>query len=386
MAPIQSAEQTVLAIRPEGLPAFWPADNPWLHALVFIVASIAFALVMVIVFIYVERRGVARFQLRLGPNRAGPEGVLQAVADLIKLLLKEDIVPRLADKVVHLLAPIVATVPAFMVFAVVPLWGDGAMLADLNAGVLYFIAISSFGVVGVFMAGWASSNKYSLISAMRGVAQMVSYEIPLVMALLGVVVFAGTLSLNGIVDAQSIPFALLQPLAAVIYFLAMSAEINRTPFDLLEAESEIIAGYHTEYSGMKFALFYVAEYGHAVAGAAIFATFFLGGWKGPVLPPVLWLVIKMLVVFFVGFWARATLPRLRVDQVMGLGWKALLPLAVINVLIAAVEVLFWPSGTTQWLLVPINIAIGALLVFLWSRTVSLRGGRVEVRTRAEVKA
>lgn len=384
MAVSEGIGQAVFGVRQAPWPPDWPAGNPWLHVIVFVVVAIAFALLMVIAFIYAERRGVARFQLRLGPNRAGPEGVLQAVSDLIKLLLKEDIVPALADKIVHLIAPIVAAVPAFMVFAVVPLWGDGALLSDINVGVLYLVAISSFTVVGVFMAGWASSNKYSLISAMRGVAQMVSYEMPLVMAVLSVVMVSGTLSLNSIIDSQHIPNVLLLPLASVIYFLAMSAEVNRSPFDLLEAESEIIAGYHTEYSGMKFALFYVAEYGHAVAGAAVFATFFLSGWKGPVLPPILWLMVKMLAVFFVGFWVRATLPRLRVDQLMGFAWKALLPLAAINVVITAIEVLLWPQGLTMWLLVPINIVIAALLVFLWSRVVSLRGGRVDIRTRVEI--
>ncbi|MDO8473734.1 MAG: NADH-quinone oxidoreductase subunit NuoH [Dehalococcoidia bacterium] len=385
MAIAQSVNQTVQAVQQAVWSPTWPV-NAWLHALVYIVIAIAFGLAMILVFIYAERRGVARFQIRLGPNRAGPEGLLQAVADLVKLLLKEDIVPSLADKVIHLIAPIVAAIPAFMVFAVVPLWGDGALLSDINVAVLYLVAISSFGALGVFMAGWASSNKYSMISAMRGVAQMVSYEIPLVLASLAVVVFAGTLSLNGIVNSQHIPYILLMPLAAVIYFVAMTAELNRSPFDLLEAESEIIAGYHTEYSGIKFALFYVAEYGHAVAGSAVFATLFLSGWKGPLLPPLLWLMIKMLLVFFVSFWARATLPRIRVDQLMGLGWKGLLPLGVFNVIIAAIEVLFWPQGLTMWLLVPINIVVAILLISLWSKTVSFRGGRVEVRTRAEINA
>ena len=378
MAIVEGLTQNGLAVQQSPLPPDWPGGD-WWHLLVFVVAIIAFVLLMIILFIYAERRGVARFQLRLGPNRAGPEGILQAFSDLIKLLLKEDIVPTMADKLVHLMAPIVTTIPALMIFAVVPLWGDGALLADLNAGILFILAISSFSALGVFMAGWASSNKYALISAMRGIAQMVSYEIPLVLALLPAVLLSGSLSLNHIVNSQNIPYLLLQPLAAVIYFLAMSAEINRSPFDLLEAESEIIAGYHTEYSGMKFALFYVAEYGHAVAGAAIFATFFLAGWKGPVLPPILWLMIKMLVVFFVGFWIRATLPRLRVDQLMGFGWKALLPLATINLLITAVEVLFWPQGLTMWAMVPINFAVAAVLVYLWSRMVSLGGGRVEVK-------
>ncbi|MBI2853603.1 MAG: NADH-quinone oxidoreductase subunit NuoH [Chloroflexi bacterium] len=359
--------------------------NPWLHFITFTIIAIAFGMLMIIAFIYVERRGVARFQIRLGPNRAGPEGLFQAFADLIKLLLKEDIVPARADKLVHLMAPIIATVPALAIFAVVPIFGNGALFADLNVGLLYVVGISSIGVVGVFMAGWGSSNKYALISAMRGVAQMVSYEIPLVLAALGVVLFAGSLSLNTIVDQQGIPYLLLQPLAAVIYFLAMSAETNRSPFDLLEAESEIIAGYHTEYSGMKFALFYVAEYGHAVAASALFSTFFLGGWKGPFLPPVLWLMIKMLVVFFVGFWVRATLPRLRVDQLMGFAWKGLLPLAVINLVITAIEVLFWPTQS-MWPLVPVNIVIAVILVLLWSRIFTLGGGKIEVKQgRVEVK-
>ncbi|MEW6033479.1 MAG: NADH-quinone oxidoreductase subunit NuoH [Chloroflexota bacterium] len=359
------------------LPPDWPGGQ-WWHLLFFVVLIIAFALVMIIVFIYAERRGVARFQIRLGPNRAGPEGVLQAFADLIKLLLKEDIVPAKADGLVHLLAPLITVIPAFAVFAVVPIFGNGALLADLNVGILYMIAISSVGTVGIFMAGWASSNKYTLIAAMRGVAQMVSYEIPMVLSVLGVVFIAGTLSLNTLVNSQNIPYILLQPLAAIIYFLAMSAEINRSPFDLLEAESEIIAGYHTEYSGMKFALFYVAEYGHAVAASALFSTFFLAGWKGPWLHPIIWLVIKMVAVFFVGFWVRATLPRLRVDQLMGFAWKGLLPLAVINLVITAIEVLFWPEGFT-WVLVPVNFAIAGALILLWPRMFTLGGGRVEVK-------
>ncbi len=242
------------------LPPDWPGGY-WWHWLVFVVIILAFVLVMIMVFIYIERKIVGRFQIRYGPNRAGPYGVLQPIADAIKVLLKEDIVPAKGDKWVHFMAPIVPFAAALMVFAVIP-FQDGAVLVDLNIGVLYIIAISSLSVVGIFMAGWGSNNKYSLLGAMRTVAQMVSYEVPLVLSIVGVIVLTGSLSMNQIVQSQSIPFILLQPLGFLIYFICAAAEINRSPFDLLEAESEIIAGFHTEYSGIKFALFYLGEYGH----------------------------------------------------------------------------------------------------------------------------
>ncbi|MCK4722803.1 MAG: NADH-quinone oxidoreductase subunit H, partial [Dehalococcoidia bacterium] len=225
-------------------------------------------MVVVMYFIYIERRGLGRFQIRQGPNRAGPQGLIQPIADAVKILLKEDIIPALGDRWVHWLAPLVAFVPALMIFAVIP-WGHGAILADLNIGILYIVAISSLGVVGVFMAGWGSSNKYSLLGAMRDIAQMVSYEIPLVLSIVGVLIVTGSLSMVSIVDAQSIPFILLQPLAFIIFFIAALAEINRSPFDLLEADSEIVAGFHTEYSGMKYGLFMFAEYTHAFAVCCI---------------------------------------------------------------------------------------------------------------------
>ncbi len=315
-------------------------------------------------------------QARLGPNRAGPFGLLQPVADAIKVLLKEDIVPSSADKVVHWLAPVVAFAPALMIFAVVP-FGDGALLADLNIGILYVVAVSSISTLGVFMAGWGSSNKYSLLGAMRNVAAVVSYEMPLVLAIASVVLIAGSLSLNQIVQNQDIPFILLQPLGFLIFFLAGCAEINRSPFDLMEADSEIVAGFHTEYSGMKFAMFYLVEYAEALAMSAIITTLFLSGWRGPVLPQWLWFVVKVLVVFFVMVWTRTTLPRVRIDQLMALAWKFLLPLALINLIITGIEVLAWPTAL-PWVMIPINIAIMAILVLLWSKLFKLGGGRVEV--------
>jgi len=341
---------------------------------VLVVIILAFFLAMVMGFIYIERRGVGRFQVRLGPNRAGPQGILQPVADTIKLLVKEDIVPAKGDKWVHWLAPVITLIPVMMIFAVVPIHDGVGLIPDLDTGILYVIAISSLAVVGIFMAGWASNNKYSLIGAMRAVAQMVSYEIPLVLSIMGVILITGSLSMNQIVQAQSVPFILLQPLGFLIYFLSASAELNRTPFDLLEAESEIVAGYHTEYSGMKFALFYLAEYGHALAMSAIAATLFLGGWLGPGLPSFLWFVIKVLFIFFIIFWIRSTLPRLRVDQLMGFAWKCLFPLALINLFITGAEVIIWEA--LPWWLVIVNLFIATVLLVLWSKL--FRSGREKI--------
>jgi len=353
----------------------WPGGF-WAHFGVFTVIVLAFVFLMAMGIIYIERRGSGRIQARVGPNRTGPFGLLQPVADAIKALCKETITPASGDKWVYWLAPLVTFVPTLMIFAVIP-FQDGALLADLNIGILYIVAISSVSVVGVFMAGWGSSNKYSLIGAMRSIAQVVSYEIPLGLAIVGVVLVAGSLSMNEIVNAQNIPFILLQPLGFLIFFLAACAEINRTPFDLLEAESEIVAGYNIEYSGIKFALFYLVEYCEALAISAIITTLFLGGWKGPVLPPILWFLIKVVAVFFVIVWIRSTIPRLRIDQVMGFAWKGLLPLALINLFITAIQVVVWPEGL-PWGVVFLNFAIMAVLILLWSKFYSLGGGRVEV--------
>jgi NADH-quinone oxidoreductase subunit H len=364
------------------LAQYWSAVAPdwpggfWWHWLVFTVIILVFVLVFVMAYVYIERRGIGRFQARLGPNRTGPFGSLQLVADAIKLLLKEDIVPLKVDKIVHFLAPIVAFVPVAMVFAVVP-FSDGALLSDLNVGILYVVAVASVSTVGIFMAGWGSNNKYSLLGAMRSVAAVVSYEIPLVLSFIGVVVMASSLSLNQIVQAQRIPFILFQPLGFIICFIAGCAEINRSPFDLFEADSELTAGFHTEYSGIKFALFFLAEYSEALALSAIITTLFLGGWRGPVLPPWLWFILKVVIVFFVMVWTRATFPRARIDQLMALAWKFLFPLALINLLVTGVEVLVWPEGL-PWVLIFANIAIMLVLVLLWSRKFKVGWGRVEV--------
>lgn len=357
------------------LPPDWPG-NYWLHWGLFVIIIIVFVLAMVMAFIYFERRGLGRLQVRLGPNRVGPFGILQPVADAIKILLKEDIVPAKGDKLVHWWAPVVAFAPALMIFAVIP-FENGALLADLNIGILYIVAVSSLSVVGVFMAAWSCNNKFSLIGAMRTVAQIVSYEIPLGLSIIGVALIAGSLSMNEIVTSQNIPFILLQPLGFLIYFISACAEMNRTPFDLMEAESEIVDGYHIEYSGMKFAMFYLVEYVEAVAVSAIITTLFLSGWKGPLLPPFLWFLIKVVLVFFVIVWVRGTIPRIRVDQLMAFAWKCLLPLALINLFITGIEVIVLPQPL-PWLIVFLNLAIMAILVLLWSRLFTLGGGRVEV--------
>jgi NADH-quinone oxidoreductase subunit H len=353
----------------------WPGGY-WWHFVFFTIGLIAFILIMVMGAIWIERRGIGRMQSRLGPNRWGPFGLLQPVADAIKILLKENIVPLNADKVVHFLAPIVCFAPTMVLFTVLP-FQDGASLADLNIGILFIVAISSISSVGTFMAGWGSGNKFSLLGAMRAVASVVSYEIPLVLGIISVVLMAGTLSMNGIVLSQDIPYIIMQPLGFLVFFIAALAEINRSPFDLFEADQELVAGYQTEYSGMRFAMFYLVEYAEAIAMSAIISTLFLGGWRGPFLPPWLWVIVKTLLVFFLMVWIRTTVPRVRIDQLMALAWKFLLPVGVLNLFITAAEVLILKDGLT-WVLIPINFAIAAVMVLIWSRFFKLGRGRVEV--------
>lgn len=358
----------------------YPFDNYWAHFGVFAVVVLVFALAGVMAFIYVERRGFGPFQLRMGPNRAGPFGLLQPIADAIKVLLKEDIVPTVADKVVHFLAPVVAFLPVLLIFAVVPFHEGHGLLPDLNVGILYVVAISSLGVVGVFMAGWASNNKYSLIGAVRVIAAMVSYEMPLVLSIMGVVLISGSLSMNAIVNGHDIPFFLLTPLGFLIFLVSAMAEINRGPFDMLEADSEIVAGFHIEYSGMKFAMFYLAEYGHALAMSAIAATLFFRGWVGPGAEYIgaLWFIVKTLIIFVLMIWMRVTFPRLRIDQLMGFAWKFLFPLALINLLIIGGEVVGF-DGDIPWWMLFVNFAVAGVLILVGSKSYRLGGGRVEVK-------
>ncbi len=312
-------------------------------------------------FVWAERRLLARFQSRRGPNRWGPWGVLQPIADLLKLLIKEDIIPHAADRVAFTLVPIIMLMALLLSLAVLP-FAKSAYLVNLNIGVLYIVAVSSITTIAIFMAGWSSANKYAMFGAMRGVAMLISYEIPLVLSLVGVVLIAGSMSLVSVVEAQTIPFIIVQPLGALIFMLGISAELNRTPFDILEAESEIIAGYHTEYSGIKFALIQAAEMAGVLAASGFLATLFLGGWSGPFLSGqlgALWFLAKLGFFVFLFIWIRATFPRLRIDQIMAFAWKFLLPLALINIAVTAVQVYFFGFYQAE---VPGEITRGELLI------------------------
>lgn len=307
-------------------------------ALIYIVALLAFITLTVLFLVWMERKVSGYIQLRPGPNRLGPHGIFQTIADAIKLLTKEDIVPRATDKWVHFIAPVVVFLPTILAFAVIP-FGDGMIAADINIGIFYFIAVASLATIPLIMAGWGSNNKYSLLGGMRAVAQMVSYEIPLVFSILGVVMIAGSLKMSEIVTAQSnVWFIFLQPVGFLIYAIAATSEVNRTPFDIPEGESEIIAGYHTEYSGMKFALFFLAEYTNLFLVSALATTLFLGGWQGPFLPPWIWFMLKTLLMVFLFMWIRFTFPRVRIDQLMNFGWKFLLPLSLANILVTGIAI------------------------------------------------
>ncbi len=302
----------------------------------------AVILLMAAYLVLFERRLLGWIQDRKGPNRVGPSGLLQPLADGIKLLTKEDFRPAGADKWIFSFAPAMAAIPAIMIFAVIPfgapltLFGHHVQLqvADLNVGLLLFMALSAISVYGVALGGWASNSKYALLGGIRGLGQLISYELPMGLSLVPVVMLARSFRLSEIVSAQDgCWFVVYQPLAFVIFLISIAAECKRTPFDLPEAESELVAGYHTEYSGMRFGLFFVGEYINIIVLGGLAATFFLGGWHGPLLPPMVWFLIKVLAFAFLLIWIRGTLPRLRYDQLMHFGWKVLTPLALVNILI-----------------------------------------------------
>ena len=328
---------------------------------------------------WTERRLLGRFQNRVGPNRWGPFGLLQPIADLLKLLTKEDLTPAGADRIVFALAPVAMIAPLILMTAVIPFARDTA-LAGLNVGVLYLLAVSSLTTVAIFMAGWSSNNRYAMFGAARAVAVLISYEVPVVLSLLGVVMVAGSMSLGDVVAAQGLPFLLVQPLAFFVFLAGMSAELNRTPFDVAEAESEIIAGYHTEYSGIKFALIQAAEFGGVAVVSAIIATLFLGGWSGPGSEYLggLWFLLKTGIVVFLFIWIRATYPRLRIDQIMAFSWKFLLPLSLINLLAVSLEVFFLRDAAGRLstgdlgIMAGINIAVTLAAIALFGRLISSR--------------
>jgi NADH-quinone oxidoreductase subunit H len=296
-----------------------------------------------------ERKFLGRLQIRYGPNRAGPYGLLQPFADTIKMITKEDIVPAEADRAIFLYAPAVVGLTALMMFAVVPFGPDLTLfgrevkmvVADLNVGVLFAFALSSLSVYGIALGGWASNSKYSLLGGIRGAAQMISYELALGLAIVPVVMRAGSFSLVDIVNAQAgLWYVATEPVAFVVFFISAMAESKRIPFDLPEAENELGAGFHTEYSGMRFGLFFLGEYVAMQVLGGLIAVFFLGGWQGPLLPGPVWLGIKIFLVCLVMVWMRGTLPRLRYDQLMNLGWKVLVPISLVNVIVTGARLLW----------------------------------------------
>ncbi len=322
----------------ENLFTQWGIPLIWLELLgMLIVAALilAFISLSVLFLVWWERKVSGHMQSRLGPMRTGWHGWLQTIIDAIKLILKEDTTPQTADKTGFLLAPIIVFVSAFMAYICIP-FGKGLIVKDLNIGILYILSITTFTVIGLLTAGWCSNNKFSVLGGFRSAAQIISYEVPLTLSILGVVLLTQSLSMQSIVNSQKHIwewYIFRQPVGFLIYIVAAIAEVNRTPFDIPEAEQEIVAGFNIEYSGMKFAMFFFAEFANLFLISAIATTLFLGGWNGPILPSWIWFFIKSFFLVFVTMWLKWTFPRLRVDQLMGFAWKFLLPLAFINLII-----------------------------------------------------
>jgi NADH-quinone oxidoreductase subunit H len=333
-----------------------------------------------------ERRALARIQVRVGPNRAGPFGLLQPIADAVKLIFKEELTPAKAYKFVFFLAPILTVVPSIVIGAVIP-WGSSIelfgreiklYLADISVGVLYFMSIASIAVYGIVLAGWSSNSKYAMLGGMRSTAQMISYELALGISLIPVILMSDSMNLREIVEAQrSMWFVVVQPVGALVFWIATLAEVNRAPFDMPEAEQELTAGYHAEYSGMKFALFFMAEYQKMIVICALAAVFFFGGYLGPgvdqypLLGPV-YMFIKIVVLLFGMIWVRATWPRLRYDRLMSFGWKVLLPISLATVFITAVGILLFDmtnNNLWMWMIPAASLAITLIPVALIYRSV-----------------
>jgi NADH-quinone oxidoreductase subunit H len=308
-------------------------------------------LVAVTFLVLLERKVIAWTQVRLGPMRVGPHGILQPIADVLKLMIKEDITPAKADRWVFTMAPMLVLIPALIMFAVIPFGPTASLyITDINVGLLYIVSVTSIGVYGIILAGWSSNSKYPLLAGLRASAQLISYEVAVTMALVSMIVSAGTLSMVGIVNAQAsqgVWYLFIQPVAFFIFFVGGLAETNRAPFDMPEAEQELTGGFHTEYSGMRFALFFLAEYANMIVLSSVATTLFLGGWLRPfpnvealaflgIVPSWCWFLLKTFVFLYIFIWIRATLPRYRYDQLMRIGWKVLIPLAIANVVVSGI--------------------------------------------------
>ncbi len=315
----------------------------WAFVKIFIILNVMLGIVSYL--IYAERKVAGHMQARVGPNRVGPFGLLQPIADVLKLFFKEEFIPDQANKVVYHIAPMLAVVPALVTFSVIPFGPGPLTVTDVNVGLLVFLAMSSLGVYAITLGGWSSNNKYALLGGLRSSAQMISYELAMGLSTIGVLLIAGSLSMVDIVKAQQHAwFVLYQPHAFLIFLITALAETNRAPFDLPEAEAELVAGFHTEYSSMKFGLFFLGEFMNVIAISCIAVTLFLGGWNGPGPPSLalLWFILKLAALLFFFIWVRWTFPRLRYDQLMDLGWKVLLPAALLNVV--ATSVVIWWVG------------------------------------------
>ena len=361
-----------------GLLAGWGLSSGLINLIMAALGVLVLATALLVIdigLVWMERKVVARFQDRLGPNRLGPFGLFQPFADVLKLLIKEDITPEGADRVVYNIAPLVPLATVLLLWAVIPLTPT-MFHTDINVGVLFIVAVGAISTLGIIMAGWASNNKYALLGAFRTVAQMVSYEVPMVIALLIPVILARSMGINTIVQSQAVWYIILAPVAAIIFLLSSIAELGRAPFDLNEAESEIVAGFHIEYTGMKFGMFYAGELLHALTVGGLFSALFLGGWRGfgaeafPILG-VVWFFIKALFMYWVIMWVKYSLPRIRIDHMLNFNWKLLVPLSLATLIVTAVldKVLVALNASA---LVYILAMIAANLVILWVTLVLVR--------------
>ncbi|PKO11429.1 MAG: NADH-quinone oxidoreductase subunit NuoH [Chloroflexi bacterium HGW-Chloroflexi-2] len=345
----------------------WGVAPEWQTFIVYLIGAAILgtgALLFTLILIWAERKIIGRLQDRLGPNRVGPWGIFQPVADMLKIFIKEHIIPDEVDPIPYHLAPIISVASVLLLWSVVP-FSDSVRGSNLNVALLFILGVGGLGELGVILAGWGSNNKYSMLAAFRASAQMISYEVPMAIVLLTSVILSGSMALGDIVKSQNIAYIFFLPLGAFIFFIASIAENGRAPFDLAEAESELVAGFNVEYSGLKFGMFYVADFLRAFTSAVIFSSIFLGGWRGPGAEqiPILgfvYLLIKSVIVWFLGVWIRGSLPRFRVDQMMAITWKFLTPLALaLFIVVAFVTKLI--EGTNQWLQVLIFLVINVAL-------------------------
>jgi NADH-quinone oxidoreductase subunit H len=340
--------------------------------------------VVVLSLVWLERKFLGRLQLRLGPTRTGPMGLMQPLADALKLILKEDIVPDSSDKAIFWVAPVVVVLSAFMIWVTIP-GGEGLVLRNLELGLFYITAFAVIGILGLVLAGWGSANKYGILGGLRSAAQLISYEIPVIMVVVSVAMLAQSLDLRVIVASQNpVPYGLILPLGLVVFFIAGLAEVGRTPFDIYHAESEVVGGPFVEYSGAHWSVFFLAEYINTFAVAALVALLFLGGWSGPFLPGIIWFLIKVYAVILVVFWIRGTFPRLRIDQLMAFAWKVMVPLSFYSIVITAIYLFYgWPAWTLT-LMSLVGLAVVGYLIYRQMMAPVRRVAEVRARQEAQL--